>query len=55
MAEEGIHYVQLGTFSELHHLPNHFRVTLRQLAEEYQMSGLAVIQRPGHGGGYLDQ
>lgn len=43
MAEEGIHYVQLGTFSELHHLPNDFFITLRQLAEGYQISIASVF------------
>jgi ribulose-phosphate 3-epimerase len=35
MAEEGVHYAQLGSFFELYHLPDSYFVDLRGLAEDY--------------------
>jgi ribulose-phosphate 3-epimerase len=35
MAEEGIRYVQLGSFFELYHLPDEYFIDLRRMAEEY--------------------
>jgi ribulose-phosphate 3-epimerase len=35
MAEEDIHYAQLGSFFELYHLPDEYFLDLRQLAEKY--------------------
>jgi ribulose-phosphate 3-epimerase len=35
LAAEDIHYVQLGSFFELYHLPDEYFIDLRQLAEKY--------------------
>jgi hypothetical protein len=37
LAEEDIHYAQLGSFFELYHLPDEYFIDLRRLAEKYQV------------------
>jgi ribulose-phosphate 3-epimerase len=37
MAEEDIHYAQLGSFFELYHLPDEYFIDLRHMAEDYDI------------------
>lgn len=37
LAEEDVHYIQLGSFFELYHLPDEYFLDLRRLAEDYEV------------------
>jgi sugar phosphate isomerase/epimerase len=53
LAEEDIHYVQLGTFFELYHLPDAYFLDLRGLAETYGVRIASVFTSHRELGGVL--
>lgn len=53
MAEEGIHYAQLGSFFELYHLPDGYFVDLRRLAERYEVHITSLFTSHRELGGIL--
>jgi ribulose-phosphate 3-epimerase len=53
MAEEDIHYVQLGTFFELYHLPDEYFADLRRLAEAYDVRIASMFTTHRELGGIL--
>jgi len=53
MAEEDVHYVQLGSFFELYHLPDEYFVDLRQLADEYEVRITSLFTSHRELGGML--
>lgn len=53
MAEEGIHYAQLGSFFELYHLPDAYFVDLRRLAETYHVHITSLFTTHRELGGIL--
>jgi sugar phosphate isomerase/epimerase len=53
LADEGIHYVQLGSFFEMYHLPDEFFLDLRHLAEKYAVTISSVFTTHRELGGFL--
>ncbi len=55
MAEEGVTYLQLGTFFELYHLPDEYFLRLREEAEQRGISISSVFSAYRELGGFLSE
>jgi len=53
MAEEGVHYAQLGSFFELYQLPDEWFINLRRLAASYDMRVAGVFTTHRELGGFF--
>lgn len=53
MAEEGVQHAQLGSFSELYHLPDDFFLDLRRQAEAYGVSLTSLFTAHREVGGFF--
>ncbi|HPO08903.1 MAG TPA: ribulose-phosphate 3-epimerase [bacterium] len=53
LAEEGIHYAQLGTFHEIYSLPNEYFLNLKKQAEDFGVSVYSVFCAHREMGGFF--
>jgi ribulose-phosphate 3-epimerase len=53
LAEEGVHYVQLGTFFEIYHLPDEYFLQLRRQAEDSGVRIHSIFTAHRELGGFL--